>query len=700
MSKLIISIHGVGNEQPGRLLEISKTNFSEFESKEIVWNNYAKIFYDGIFDRIRGHFKSCYTVSNSNFSNVTNVSQKISSFFNYILQLLAYLTPLVIFCNILYILTIKIYPENATSYNNLFRPIVLFIDSICAPTYIAHYLSSVIFSFWFLLLFFVLVFFVSCIFSFGRSDGMRFFLKSVLLKFVPNIIFIPIIILFILLVSCVLFIVLSFGDIGDSVIGKLRKSSFYPELFAFIAGILFILALFVVFRFLYNKFFRSIVKVTLDIFLYISNNRYRQGIQDYINSELEKECTLEDKEVVIVSHSFGTLIIVDALINGKELKTAASIRLITMGSPLNKFFNRYFPSLFSTTQLFQKLSYLYRNNFSWINIFRPNDPVGTSLNTEGITDINTAQYEKKFVFAHVSYWNDAKVVDLIKTQLNNTHTNSTLVFNSGFIEPLFHIPQNSKYFSKINSSKNIIKYSIASLFALIALLNHALLFDNDTNKRIAHKEHIVSQYGKKYKAQILMAKMEVIDPALRDNWYGDRTYPYVVFINFKTNDTIDFIDELLYIKLDSTLLYLMGWATIDKPQLKEDMFKYLEKKGGIDVVNSAESIIENNPITGINFQKHTNYSWSKRDKFSMVLQFLDLKKMYKENGIDFEKDIYVMFPGNPNSKDYVSPRIIVPGYSFKHRFSFSLFISGLIISLIVYFLVFKVIIKLNLDDTD
>jgi hypothetical protein len=184
-----------------------------------------------------------------------------------------------------------------------------------------------------------------------------------------------------------------------------------------------------------NSIIGPSTKILLDIFRYIGENEYRDKIQEFVDKEVARHIN-GDEEIVILAHSLGTIISIDSLSNSKVwIEERKNISLITMGSPLRRWFLRFFPRLFftdSADSIFYAIA-IRVSGFRWLNVSRPWDQVGSAISlssTESTRDISTDQ-SGRFLSAHLNYFSDPIVKDKI----------------------INHLPQLS--FSKIKSSSII-----------------------------------------------------------------------------------------------------------------------------------------------------------------------------------------------------------------------------------------------------
>lgn len=231
------------------------------------------------------------------------------------------------------------------------------------------------------------------------------------------------------------------------------------------------------------------LKILSDIFRYLGDYNYYSLIQKGLKNKLNSIEPL-DSPIIIVGHSLGSIIAVDSLLSFDSIwKNRSSIRLVTMGSPLSRFFSSIFPEMYPCPiQVFNALNSNYKD-FYWINIFRPFDPVGTSLckNTdECIKDISSKQFWKTPMTAHFGYWDDKKIAELIKNEIDfnraskEISTNENLNFNQ---TRWFHITSEktrykNKNRKKIDKNKKFIVNSLSeadSFYDFLGKYNDGIL---------------------------------------------------------------------------------------------------------------------------------------------------------------------------------------------------------------------------------
>lgn len=161
------------------------------------------------------------------------------------------------------------------------------------------------------------------------------------------------------------------------------------------------------------------LKVLLDIFRYASSAEYRLALQRYF-SETVSESRLSHpgvKHFIIVSHSLGSVVALDSLVSSACWSSTDKVTLVTLGSPIRRFFVRFFPRSFFPVSIDGCFSIIGSRlgGFRWINCYRPWDQIGSSLGIGSRPfgmDICTKQYGRFFT-SHLDYWSDPRVLSSI-----------------------------------------------------------------------------------------------------------------------------------------------------------------------------------------------------------------------------------------------------------------------------------------------
>jgi hypothetical protein len=172
------------------------------------------------------------------------------------------------------------------------------------------------------------------------------------------------------------------------------------------------------------------LKVLLDIFRYIGITTYREKIQLHLNGLIREHFAVDraSRPMFILSHSLGTVIALHSLLSSEEWNKNARVTLITLGSPIRRFFMRYFPGLFFPASITTAAAIVAARvgRFRWINCYRPLDQVGTALGLGDLPytrDISTNQWDRIWD-AHPDYWGDDRVAHVIGRAILETPMHS------------------------------------------------------------------------------------------------------------------------------------------------------------------------------------------------------------------------------------------------------------------------------------
>jgi len=192
--------------------------------------------------------------------------------------------------------------------------------------------------------------------------------------------------------------------------GLQGRESEYGEA-VFLLGVALIVAtiLVVMERRLADRWFGIVVKILLDIVRYLGDPAYRLSLLDGLDERLEqcRQSQGPEGQTVIVAHSLGSVIAVDSLLNSNAWRRSDDVCLVTMGSPLRRIFQRFFPALLfpDSTAATAKAIAARLGSFRWINVHRPLDYIGTSIGLSKArigVDASTRQFDR----AHADYWTD------------------------------------------------------------------------------------------------------------------------------------------------------------------------------------------------------------------------------------------------------------------------------------------------------
>lgn len=119
--------------------------------------------------------------------------------------------------------------------------------------------------------------------------------------------------------------------------------------------------------------------------------------------------SLKPDEVVIISHSQGTVVAIEALNDGLiddlDFDQQKKVSLVTMGSPSSHIYSEYFRNRFNPNRT-EILEQMKTKMARWVNIYRADDFVGTHINTR---HANWPVNHEVNPGGHTGYWSDDEV---------------------------------------------------------------------------------------------------------------------------------------------------------------------------------------------------------------------------------------------------------------------------------------------------
>jgi pimeloyl-ACP methyl ester carboxylesterase len=95
----------------------------------------------------------------------------------------------------------------------------------------------------------------------------------------------------------------------------------------------------------FGMYMHYIVKVSSEVLRYVGVPEYRQRILSAFLEETRRALSESDR-LVLVTHSLGSAMALDALTESPDLIRGKDVTLVTMGSPIHRFFYRFFPGIF------------------------------------------------------------------------------------------------------------------------------------------------------------------------------------------------------------------------------------------------------------------------------------------------------------------------------------------------------------------
>jgi hypothetical protein len=123
--------------------------------------------------------------------------------------------------------------------------------------------------------------------------------------------------------------------------------------------------------------------------------------------------------LTFVGHSQGTMMAIEVL-NDEELDWLGTkfrnVNIVTMGSPFGHIYQHYFPRFYPPLDD-PKWSLLVARVNKWLNIFRIDDYVGTTIDFAKLAELHPGKmYENHAVerLGHLNYWTDRQVLKLIR----------------------------------------------------------------------------------------------------------------------------------------------------------------------------------------------------------------------------------------------------------------------------------------------
>lgn len=163
-----------------------------------------------------------------------------------------------------------------------------------------------------------------------------------------------------------------------------------------------------------------IIKLIADFIRYIGIREYREALTARLREHLTAIVVAHPgDEIIIISHSLGTIIVADFLLcHSRELRQCRSVDWLTMGSPINRLFARFFPDIFPAASQIEGFLARELPRLRWSNIYRYWDYVGTSL---GLDQRHLKSYERcsnswlsNPLTSHSGYWGDKNVSALFR----------------------------------------------------------------------------------------------------------------------------------------------------------------------------------------------------------------------------------------------------------------------------------------------
>jgi hypothetical protein len=124
-------------------------------------------------------------------------------------------------------------------------------------------------------------------------------------------------------------------------------------------------------------------KVLLDAFRYLGEPGYRERIQHALEKIVEEARvrTGEDEDFILVAQGLGTIFAIDSLLHSRAWRRTDRVLLVTMGSPLRRYFLRFYPRTLFPEYMDNVVDAVANRlrELRWMNVYHPGDYLGTSL---------------------------------------------------------------------------------------------------------------------------------------------------------------------------------------------------------------------------------------------------------------------------------------------------------------------------------
>lgn len=401
---MVFIIHGVGYFEKGRIISDSeqiKKNFKSRKKIDYCWaelvdhpqkymstdNKYLSILGASIINCAWVGFKK------------KNIFEDISNLIASVFLILIYILPLILLCWLV------------VNYDNLL------IHFIVPKHFPIEYLPSLI------------KFYSDTLIGLGLSSIFFSLISNGIIGFIIGIRRILLIVIWVLLYPIFIMGTMSFKSIffftaifvatfyRSYALAFAHIHGYSEAMYIFAYPFIFLL-IFGVIRFIQFKF-GFILKHLADVFLYIGNENYRNELINSFSELCNKNNISNSEEIIFLTHSLGSVIATDYLIREDLISEHSKVILITMGSPLKRFFSTFFPNSVSTPVEKYEFYFNKYNKFKWINIYRPLDFIGSSVSKNNkcdIINISSGQIKDPFS-SHTGYWNDVEIFRIIKSKL-------------------------------------------------------------------------------------------------------------------------------------------------------------------------------------------------------------------------------------------------------------------------------------------
>jgi hypothetical protein len=151
------------------------------------------------------------------------------------------------------------------------------------------------------------------------------------------------------------------------------------------------------------------IEAMLDVCRYLGEPGFRSRIQHVLDKAIvrSRKRSGEDREFVLSGQGMGTVIALDSILHSREWRDTDRVLLVTMASPLRRYFLRYYPRTLFPESMEDLIDSIVRrlDEFRWINVHRPGDYMGADLGLKPFKgrDLSTGLSGRRTI-AHADYW--------------------------------------------------------------------------------------------------------------------------------------------------------------------------------------------------------------------------------------------------------------------------------------------------------
>ena len=151
------------------------------------------------------------------------------------------------------------------------------------------------------------------------------------------------------------------------------------------------------------------IKAVLDLFRYLGEPGYRQRIQQALDKAIAQSRVRagEDREFVLAGQGLGSVIALDSILHSQQWRTSDRVLLVTMASPLRRYFLRLYPRTLFPEYMEDLIDLIAGRleEFRWLNVSRPGDYMGGDLDLKPFNgrDLSTGISAGRTI-GHADYW--------------------------------------------------------------------------------------------------------------------------------------------------------------------------------------------------------------------------------------------------------------------------------------------------------